>query len=1364
MQRDRGMCSKRGATITLMVIWTAALQRSGIMAYPGNRAMPSVALHFPIDYKILDAQEYFFLKPVDEELTWNSSMRISTQLLFLSRARSLPIIKASHGPFSVQQVLAGLPPEPLQSQLKAGAHLKPSRRIQAHPVEGKVHVGWPKAQVLFHVSGRDWGSLEDQENLPCVTLHAFREMQEVRGGCRIKGPLGICVASLELPLGWFPPSGGPGGGRRKGVPRSGREVGVGLYFSVPGPADCGRAPPDGWGGAGRPELEPAGRLVLTELPAEREARLDANLLLRLPDRSLRPGETVGVALEMAANFSLDEVIVRAKLKKGVRILSVLPRVPEAWRVELQHSHGSKHRIATITCSRSQAPRGWSDSPGVDSLEIAWLELEVEGFVGEAVTRRIAWQVEYGDRTDTPDSDRIVTELMVAQREVRGLVPLVMEQEVLNTAILTGRLVTVPIRAVTVDGSGSVTDVTEFVECTSKDSNIVKVSKGCDYIYMDGKETGGRQGIWVDLSYERLHAKLHLTICVPKLPLQVQLSDSQLSQVKGWRVPVRSEKSPAEGKEDEAGEKKGRGCPLQYQHAALKILTQFVAGASGEGMVCAPGAGWQVDVTEMAGPLVRVVDPSVARVSEGRALVGLKPGVTTVQVLSPVSDSILGQRSVTIVDDKVTITNMDVQLVTGIRLSLRRSRRHPQVIIATATAQGSLHVPKQEGVLSLWLQYSDGTWAPLQLYHPRDYSLTVTSLDEGVVSVHGGQLVVAEGGGSGQLLRVKMAVPAACHKSKRKNGPVLVSAEATVEVRSERGEVDEDRPAEAGRKWSYPDWERHHTQLSEREEGAMQAESTTRRVHRQGQGGSWPPGGSVLVALDPGLRDLPTEPETPTTLDPLPGFGGEEFSLTFKGVTDLEIGMYALLGVFCLAILVFFINCVTFVLKYRHKELPPAESGRPPPWVWSGEGPVRGRDRVVSLGPGRRADGASGQGHGGLQGDGWTSPVSPQGFAGGVSLADPQGFADGVFLSKQQESADSVALADPQGSADGVSLADTQGSADGVSPADTQGSADRVSLPDLQGSTDGVSLANLQGFADGVFLPNPQGFDDGVTLPVAQGFADGVTLPIAQGFADGVTLPIAQGFADGVPLANSQGLADGVSLANTQGFIGRVSLPHQQGFSDGVSLTHTRGLTGGVYDPKGGVSRAGPRGQHERGSFQKQRATQRLAHAGDRAAMRTRGSPLREAGRPEGGARAAPQGVGAAADDARGGGGAADAACWRGSASRAAAPRETADLRGGGWAPGAGAQGFVDGYCTIKGVSRKQGQDFRPGTLEDFRRRRAQLSTFMAAAAGKATEPPLPATQSIIVADEEDIKWVCQDMGLQDPDELRSYMERIREGS
>lgn len=49
-----------------------------------------------------------------------------------------------------------------------------------------------------------------------------------------------------------------------------------------------------------------------------------------------------------------------------------------------------------------------------------------------------------------------------------------ETELLNTAVLTGRTVAMPIKVVTVAMDGAVTDVTESVECRSTDDDVVKV--------------------------------------------------------------------------------------------------------------------------------------------------------------------------------------------------------------------------------------------------------------------------------------------------------------------------------------------------------------------------------------------------------------------------------------------------------------------------------------------------------------------------------------------------------------------------------------------------------------------------------------------------------------------------------------------------------------------------------------------------------------------------------------------------------------------------------------------------------------------------------------------------------------------------
>lgn len=53
-----------------------------------------------------------------------------------------------------------------------------------------------------------------------------------------------------------------------------------------------------------------------------------------------------------------------------------------------------------------------------------------------------------------------------------------DTEILNTAVLNGRTVAVPVKVVTVGTDGAVSDVTESVECKSTDEEVIKVSGGC----------------------------------------------------------------------------------------------------------------------------------------------------------------------------------------------------------------------------------------------------------------------------------------------------------------------------------------------------------------------------------------------------------------------------------------------------------------------------------------------------------------------------------------------------------------------------------------------------------------------------------------------------------------------------------------------------------------------------------------------------------------------------------------------------------------------------------------------------------------------------------------------------------------------
>lgn len=66
---------------------------------------------------------------------------------------------------------------------------------------------------------------------------------------------------------------------------------------------------------------------------------------------------------------------------------------------------------------------------------------------------------------------------------------------------------------------------------------LQVSDHCDYVFVNGKETKGQVDAVVNFTYQHLRAPLRVAVWAPRLPLQIEVSDTELSQIKGWRVPI-----------------------------------------------------------------------------------------------------------------------------------------------------------------------------------------------------------------------------------------------------------------------------------------------------------------------------------------------------------------------------------------------------------------------------------------------------------------------------------------------------------------------------------------------------------------------------------------------------------------------------------------------------------------------------------------------------------------------------------------------------------------------------------------------------------------------------------------------------------
>ncbi|MBN3309025.1 T132E protein, partial [Amia calva] len=723
---------------------------------------------------------------------------------------------------------------------------------------------------------------------------------------------------------------------------SGETLQAELYYTVheaDGSGECGDNSPRRGAARGEvPTQHPLLRIGSISLyqPSQEQMmvdkQLDKNMFLRLPEKPLKPGEILSIKLFLVPNSTVEQFTLKVKAKKGVNLHNTVSR-SEQWAFKSEVLTGSKHSIATVDVNKNKAVQLGDVT---SNIEIMQLDFEMENFTSQSVTRRINWNIDYRGANPPPDSEKVVTELTVVQRDIQAIIPLSMDTEIINTAVLTGRTVAIPVKVFSIEMSGLVTDVSTFAECKSTNEDIVKVSSSCDYVFVNGKETRGSMNARVVFSYEHLSAPLELTVWVPKLPLQVELSDSRLSLIKGWRVPILPDRRSARDSEDEDEEdrKLSRGCTLQYQHSLVRVLTQFHT-TSTEGtdqVITMLGPDWQVDVTELVQDSLKVADPRVAELVDRSVLVGLELGTTTLKVESPLAmEVVLGEAAVTITDDKVSILDLRVQAIAGLSLSLQPSPGNSHTMVAKAMGLSTLTAPKQEASLSIWIYYSDGTAAPLSLYDPKDYNLNGTTLDEKVVMVLQDPqlrwpLVVAEGEGSGEIVRVEMTIGEACQKTKRKS--VIFAAPVYVKVRfGPEDDSDEDGTLPG--------------------QGEAEEAPVTRKAgvdSKQG-GGSYEATNEQPASVPIDYTNFPTigNPEGPTE-----GEGEEEdFVHAPRSLTDLEIGMYALLGVFCLAILVFLINCIVFVLKYRHKRIPPegqANMDHSHHWVFLGNGqPLRAQN-------------------------------------------------------------------------------------------------------------------------------------------------------------------------------------------------------------------------------------------------------------------------------------------------------------------------------------------------------------------------------------------------------------------------------------
>ncbi|XP_015422708.1 PREDICTED: transmembrane protein 132B [Myotis davidii] len=218
---------------------------------------------------------------------------------------------------------------------------------------------------------------------------------------------------------------------------------------------------------------------------------------------------------------------RIKAAAGVKIVAVRVSSEEQWAVQEEIDNSGPQATATLTCAGPHPdPQGRVNGSLAEILQV---DLGVDNSSDLAGAQPVTWQVEYP--AEDAAGELVVSEIFVSQTSFVGIVPLAMDTEILNTAILTGQAVSVPVKVVAVQEDGSVVTVAEALECRSADEDVVKVSERCDAVFVNGKEMRGRVDTPVSFTHQHFTAQLEVTVWAPRLPLQIEISDTELSQVK-----------------------------------------------------------------------------------------------------------------------------------------------------------------------------------------------------------------------------------------------------------------------------------------------------------------------------------------------------------------------------------------------------------------------------------------------------------------------------------------------------------------------------------------------------------------------------------------------------------------------------------------------------------------------------------------------------------------------------------------------------------------------------------------------------------------------------------------------------------------
>lgn len=591
-----------------------------------------------------------------------------------------------------------------------------------------------------------------------------------------------------------------------------------------------------------------------------EVTNDNVVTVLIPQEPIYPNSKIYIPVKYTYNpdYPVSAFSLRVQVKPGLKILGAqLSHPNKLWQLSVEL--GAKQTTATVTAflrdldqnSQQQDSQSLPDEllENMSQEVYSWL-IEIEENIDiTEVNGRIVWQLLYNtdssisigkqfdmqqqqsqqqqeDEDFEKESVKLTSLVDIQKDVVQEILAITKSRELLNTAILNGRQVSRTMRIYQVSAAGSINDITFQCSCQSADESIIKVSPSCTSVYLDGSEVRGSQNATVIIKYGSFTGFGSMIVWMPLIPLDVRISDTKLSQIKGWRVPSYSKRTNSyadfvDNSEGITNDKRfglmsqqmlldeginesdkywsgtesgsvpsennpfGNSCRLRFQQARVEVYTRFLSTDHNSGREASLlNRRHSLRITHLVRNLIRVTDSKVIRM-RGNQVEGVGVGRADVEIMSPLTGSVIGSKEVRVTMDREMITRLEVRPVSGIKLRVEPFDSNTHNIWTVQTELASkLSKQYQEAILDTRIIFSDQTWLSLSEVAPIEYDLSVDTF-KGVVAYvsrvasgysthqmesnspfgHEIPRIIALAPGQGELVHLTLDLPYACQRKK-----------------------------------------------------------------------------------------------------------------------------------------------------------------------------------------------------------------------------------------------------------------------------------------------------------------------------------------------------------------------------------------------------------------------------------------------------------------------------------------------------------------------------------------------------------------------------------------------------------------------